>query len=88
MTRKIKAIALVKLDPIDGTFLGLELFGNVKHLHDTALPEQSYIKMQSKLKQNGIYKISAKTGEGELQANNVDYIILSKYIDRGERKNR
>lgn len=80
MTRKIKVAALVKIDPVDNTFLGLELFGNTKHLQENELPKHSYTKMQQGLKQAGMYRIPAD------ENNKVDMIIVSSYINRGERK--
>ena len=86
-TRKIKAIAVIKTDPIDGSFLDLELYGNLKHLQEIALPNISYGRIWSAIKEKGYFKITGKAGENDLAwTNNVDITVMPKELNRGERK--
>jgi len=86
MTRKIKAIALVKTDPIDGTFIDVEIYGNMKHLQETDLPGVPYSRIQEQIKRTGFFKHETKAGpEDNTWTEKVNIMVIPKELQRGER---
>lgn len=81
MTRKIKTIALVKTDPIDGSFLDVEIYGSLTHLQQEVLPAVKYAKIWNEIKANGFSETTIPSGENEVRVT-----VLIKEMKRGTRK--
>ena len=81
MARKIKTIALVKTDPIDGGFLDVEIYGNLNHLQQEVFPHVKYAKIWNEIKANGFYENIIRDEENEVRVT-----VLVKEMNRGIRK--